>query len=88
LTSFLQLPTLLLMNFTRRTHGPAVRAIREALGIRHADFAIDCLISPGYLTNIEKGRKQPSPEVAQAMARRLGVSLDSIQYVIETKAAA
>ena len=36
----------------------------------------------------EKGRKQPSPEVAQAMARRLGVSLDSIQYVIETKAAA
>lgn len=75
------------MNFQRRTHGPAVRAIREALGIRHADFAVDCLISPGYLTNIEKGRKQPSPEVAQAMAKRLGISLDAIQYSVELVAA-
>lgn len=66
----------------RRTHGPAVRAIRDALGIKHGVFAVDCLISPGYLSNIEKGHKQPSPDVARKMAERLGVPLNAIQYVI------
>ncbi len=75
---------------TRLVHGPAVRAIREALGIKHGVFAVECLISPGYLTNIEKGHKQPSPAVAAALAIRLGVSLDTITYVVsaEAKAAA
>lgn len=36
----------------RKTLGPAVRAIREALGIKHGEFAIRCDMSPGYLTNI------------------------------------
>lgn len=65
---------------SRKVHGPAVRAIREALGIKHGVFAIDCGITPGYLTNIEKGRKQPSDSVAAALARRLGVTLDEITY--------
>ncbi|EYR64249.1 transcriptional regulator [Actinotalea ferrariae CF5-4] len=56
--------------------------IREALGIKHGIFAVDCDITPGYLTNIEKGHKQPSPAVAVAMARRLGVDVDSITYTI------
>lgn len=70
----------------RETNGPAVRALREALGIQHAKFAIDCLISPGYLTNIEKARKQPSPEVARRLADRLGVPLDAITYPVSTGA--
>lgn len=70
----------------RRTHGPAVRAIREALGIKHGEFAIRCLISPGYLTNIESGRKQPAPDVAKKIADQLGVTLDAITYVIEDAA--
>lgn len=68
---------------TRRVHGPAVRAIREALGIKHGVFAIDCQISPGYLTNIEKGVKQPSDAVAAAIAKRLGVTLDEITYTAQ-----
>ena len=69
---------------TRQTNGPAVRALRESLGIQHARFAVDCLISPGYLTNIEKSRKQPSPEVARRLAHRLGVELDAITYPVTT----
>lgn len=65
---------------TRQVHGPAIRALREALGIRHGVFAVDCLISPGYLTNIEKGHKQPSPAVTAAIAKRLGVTIDVITY--------
>lgn len=70
----------------RQILGGAVREIRVALGIRHGQFAIDCDISPGYLTNIEAGRKQPSPQVAAALARRLGVPLDSISYQVAISA--
>jgi len=71
---------------TRRVHGPAVRAIREALGLKHGVFAVNCDISPGYLTNIEKGHKQPSPAVAVAIANGLGVDLNAITYTVEAAA--
>lgn len=64
----------------RNTNGAAIRALREAVGIKHGVFAVDCLISPGYLTNIEAGRKQPSPDVVRRIATRLGVELDAITY--------
>lgn len=67
----------------RRTHGKAIRAIREALGIRHGRFAVDVGITPGYLTNIEKGLKQPSDPVVKAIAARLGVTVDEITYQVE-----
>jgi transcriptional regulator with XRE-family HTH domain len=70
----------------RLAHGPAIRAIREALGIKHGLFAIDCGITPGYLSNIEKGAKQPSESVITAIAARLGVSKDSITYVVTAEA--
>ncbi len=66
----------------RQILGPAVRVMREQLGIKHGTFAIECEITPGYLTNIEKGRKQPSAAVQRAIADRLGVTLDEITYVI------
>lgn len=71
---------------TRLLHGPAVRVIREALGIKHGVFAVECDISPGYLTNIEKGKKQPSPAVIKAIALRLGVTVDDITYVVAAEA--
>lgn len=73
---------------TRLAHGPAIKAIREALGIKHGAFAVDCLISPGYLTNIEKGAKQPSPAVIRKIADRLGVSVDQITYTVTAEAVA
>jgi transcriptional regulator with XRE-family HTH domain len=70
----------------RLAHGPAIRAIREALGIKHGVFAIDCNISPGYLTHVEKGAKQPSEEVVTRIARRLGVTKDEITYTLHADA--
>lgn len=67
----------------RRVLGPAVRVIRERTGIKHGVFAVTCDITPGYLTNIEKGHKQPSPAVARAIADALGCDLNDITYVIE-----
>lgn len=72
----------------RRVLGPAVRAIRESLGIPHGKFAIDVGISPGYLSNLESGRKQPSDAVIASLARRLGVAIDAITYPVDQRDAA
>lgn len=76
------------MTTKRYILGPAVRAIREALGIKHGEFALRCDITPGYLTNIESSRKQPSPEVAKRIALQLGLDLDAVTYVVEEPARA
>lgn len=74
---------------TRQTNGAAIRALREAVGIRHGDFAkkvqkrIGRPFDPGYLTKIEKGdRSNPAPDITRAMAATLGVSLDAITVVV------
>lgn len=67
-------------NTTRKVNGASVRAIREAVGIKHGNFAAAVGISPGYLTNVEKSVKQPSVAVARAIADRLAVPLDAITY--------
>lgn len=71
---------------TRRVNGGTVRALREALGIKHADFARDVRVSTGYLSNIEQGRKQPSPAVTKRLADRLGVGMDAITYPVSDAA--
>ena len=72
----------------RRSNGASIRALRESLGIPHGKFAIRCSISPGYLTNIEKGIKQPSAEVARRIADELGVPLDAVTYPVRDEAGA
>lgn len=67
---------------TRATNGPAVRALRDALGIQGRDFAARVGIHPGYLSKVENGRRQPTPAVVRRMADTLGVPLDAITYVI------
>lgn len=65
----------------RVAHGSAIRAIREAVGIPVGAFAVRCLISQGYMSNIELGAKQPTPEVLRKIATELAVSIDAISYV-------
>lgn len=66
----------------RHLNGATVRALREALGIRHADFARDVLVSTGYLSNIEKGRRQPAPAIVRRIADRLAVTVDAITFPV------
>lgn len=42
--------------------------------------AKDIGTSPGFLSRLETGERQPSPETAVALAKRLGVKLDAITY--------
>jgi transcriptional regulator with XRE-family HTH domain len=66
----------------RRLNGTTVRALRESLGVPHGVFANDIQVSAGYLTNIEKNLRQPSPPVVKKIADRLGVAVDAITYPV------
>lgn len=53
-------------------HGPAIRAIREALGISQSDLAAEANISAPYMNQIESGaRKSVSPLVFSDIAAGL-----------------
>ena len=87
LTSFLFFPKLSYMTATtRKTNGAAIRALRDALGVKQSVFATECQISQAYLNNIEAGRRQPAHDVTVRIAARLGVTLDAITYPAEVAA--
>ncbi|XVS67327.1 helix-turn-helix domain-containing protein [Actinosynnema sp. CA-299493] len=55
--------------------GRSLRAVREERGSRLVDVAERAGISPQYLSEIERGRKEPSSEMIAAVAGALGVEL-------------
>jgi transcriptional regulator with XRE-family HTH domain len=55
----------------RTLNGPAVKALREALGIPASTFAIECLMSPGQLSSIENCRKPASENAARRIVTAL-----------------
>lgn len=66
----------------RVAHGPAIRAIRTLTGVPVGEFATRVMVSQGYMSNIELGRKQPTPELLRRIADALGQPLDAISYVL------
>lgn len=75
------MPTVFLMR-KRKAHGAAIRAIRELVGISISAFAPRCGVSQGYMSYVELGHKDPSPELLRKMATELGVPLDAISYTL------
>ncbi len=59
----------------REVLGRNLRAIREEQGGRLVDIAERAGISPQYLSEIERGRKEPSSEMIGAVTGALGVGL-------------
>ncbi|NUT92894.1 MAG: helix-turn-helix transcriptional regulator [Saccharothrix sp.] len=53
--------------------GRSLRAAREEQGGRLVDVAERAGISPQYLSEIERGRKEPSSEMIAAVTGALGV---------------
>lgn len=66
----------------RRVNGPAVRAIREALGISGANLARRVKISESMLSQVERGINGASPEVTRRLADALGVSFAAITFPV------
>lgn len=59
----------------RHAIGSALRRIRLENGLTLRDVAVSASISVPYLSEIERGRKEPSSEVLAVVARVLGLSL-------------
>jgi transcriptional regulator with XRE-family HTH domain len=59
----------------REVLGKALRAARDEQGGRLVDVAERAGISPQYLSEIERGRKEPSSEMIAAVTGALGVEL-------------
>jgi DNA-binding XRE family transcriptional regulator len=55
--------------------GPRLRSTREEQGERLVDVAEKAGISPQYLSEIERGRKDPSSEVLSAVSGALGLTV-------------
>lgn len=63
-----------------RLNGCALQVIRESLGIRKSDLAARSDISAGYLTRLEQGARQPSPDNLRKIASGLRVPVEAISY--------
>lgn len=59
----------------REALGRRLRAVREGRGDRLVDVAERAGISPQYLSEIERGRKEPSSEMIAAVSGALGIEL-------------
>jgi transcriptional regulator with XRE-family HTH domain len=59
----------------REMLGPRLRSTREEQGERLVDVAEKAGISPQYLSEIERGRKEPSSEMIAAVTGALGLDL-------------
>jgi DNA-binding XRE family transcriptional regulator len=59
----------------REVLGRSLRTSREEQGRRLVDIAERAGISPQYLSEIERGRKEPSSEMIAAVTGALGVDL-------------
>jgi transcriptional regulator with XRE-family HTH domain len=66
----------------RKTNGAAIRALRDALGIKQVSLAARAGISAPSLCNIEIGGEQPSAATVRRLAEELGVVLDAITYPV------
>jgi transcriptional regulator with XRE-family HTH domain len=62
-------------------NGAAIKAIRQAKGLKGVDLAVAVGISHGHLFNIESSRrKRASDEVLDRIARNLGVPVAAISH--------
>ncbi|MCX5045083.1 helix-turn-helix domain-containing protein [Aldersonia sp. NBC_00410] len=62
----------------REALGRSLRAAREDRGDRLVDIADRAGISPQYLSEIERGRKEPSSEMIAAVTGALGIGLGGL----------
>jgi transcriptional regulator with XRE-family HTH domain len=53
--------------------GPRIRALRQARGLRLADLARACGLSPSFISQVERSLTRPSLDALWQIADRLGV---------------
>jgi len=62
----------------RTSVGQSLRAARTAQGRTLRDVARDARVSLGYLSEVERGQKEASSELLNAICTALGLTLSSV----------
>lgn len=62
----------------RKRLGKNLRELRTAKGLSQEDFAFEAKIHRTYISDIERGARNPTVTVVEKLAKTLGVSLGSL----------
>lgn len=66
------------MTAMRQFVGEVLRARRMAAGFTLRDVSAKALVSPGYISEVERGQKEPSSELLAALTTALEVPLSEL----------
>lgn len=66
------------MTLWREVLGEALRRLRQRQGRTLRDVSATARVSLGYLSEVERGRKEPSSELLAAICAALGVTLSDV----------
>lgn len=69
----------------REVYGDVLRGLRLERGERLTDVAARAIISPQYLSEIERGRKDASSEILAAIARSFDVPVRELSSRVATR---
>jgi transcriptional regulator with XRE-family HTH domain len=58
--------------------GRKIQKLRKSMGLTQEEFAEKLNISRTHMGHIEQGRKQPSLELLQRIAKKLGVKVNEL----------
>lgn len=65
-------------NQTRQQLGARIRTLREARGISLRGFAVSIGADKTYLSDVERGRRSPTVDMAGRIAHGLGLTLSEL----------
>lgn len=58
--------------------GKRIRYLRKQKGYSQEDLALECEINKNYLSDLERGRRNPSLLILDKVAKGLGVTLEEL----------
>ena len=76
------------MVILRRVVGEQLRRLRQDQGRTLRDVSSAARVSLGYLSEIERGQKEPSSELLAAICTALGVPLSTLMRSVSDEVAA
>lgn len=71
----------------RRVLGEALRGARMQRGLTLRQVSADARVSPGYISEIERGTKEASSELLGSLCQALDVPLSEVLAEVSTSAA-
>ncbi|MBQ9266207.1 MAG: helix-turn-helix transcriptional regulator [Bacilli bacterium] len=58
--------------------GKRIQYLRKKKGRSQEDFAFECGINKNYLSDVERGRRNPTLKILEKIANGLGITLEEL----------